>query len=35
MLDEYYRLRGWTDEGIPTRQTIERLNLLAPDDANA
>ena len=27
MLDEYYPLRGWDENGIPTRQTLERLNL--------
>lgn len=27
MLSEYYRLRGWNDEGIPTSETLERLNL--------
>jgi aldehyde:ferredoxin oxidoreductase len=27
MLDEYYELRGWDDQGIPTPETIKRLNL--------
>jgi aldehyde:ferredoxin oxidoreductase len=27
MLDEYYPLRGWDENGIPTRETLERLNL--------
>lgn len=27
MLDEYYRLRGWDADGVPTRQTLERLGL--------
>lgn len=27
MLDEYYRLRGWTKEGIPTRKKLEELGL--------
>lgn len=27
MLDEYYRLRGWTKEGIPTRRKLEELGL--------
>jgi aldehyde:ferredoxin oxidoreductase len=27
MLDEYYRLRGWDANGVPTRQTLERLGL--------
>jgi aldehyde:ferredoxin oxidoreductase len=27
MLDEYYALRGWTKEGIPTQKTLEILGL--------
>ncbi len=27
MLPEYYELRGWTSEGIPTAETRERLGL--------
>jgi aldehyde:ferredoxin oxidoreductase len=27
MLDEYYAFRGWTDDGRPTDETIERLDL--------
>ena len=27
MLDEYYQLRGWTDEGVPTAETVQRLGL--------
>jgi aldehyde:ferredoxin oxidoreductase len=27
MLDEYYRARGWDNEGRPTRRTLERLGL--------
>ncbi len=27
MLDEYYRLRGWDVNGVPTRETLERLGL--------
>ena len=27
MLDEYYELRGWTVEGIPTRTKLEELGL--------
>jgi len=27
MLDEYYRVRGWDDVGIPERQTLERLHI--------
>jgi aldehyde:ferredoxin oxidoreductase len=27
LLDEYYRLRGWNPEGIPTPETLSRLGL--------
>jgi len=27
MLPEYYQLRGWTPEGVPTLETLERLGL--------
>jgi aldehyde:ferredoxin oxidoreductase len=27
LLDEYYRARGWDENGIPTRETLERLSL--------
>jgi aldehyde:ferredoxin oxidoreductase len=27
MLPEYYQLRGWTQEGIPTNETLSRLSL--------
>ncbi|KYH37316.1 MAG: hypothetical protein AYL29_007520 [Candidatus Bathyarchaeota archaeon B24] len=27
MLDEYYSIRGWSSDGVPERETIERLNL--------
>jgi len=27
MLDEYYELRGWTDEGRPTPDTLRRLDI--------
>jgi len=27
MLDEYYRLHGWDEEGIPRRKTLKRLGL--------
>ncbi len=27
MLDDYYTLRGWTDNGIPTPEQIERLQI--------
>ena len=26
-LDEYYRMRGWTDNGVPTERTLKRLGL--------
>ena len=27
MLPEYYQLRGWTAEGVPTNETLNRLGL--------
>lgn len=27
MLDEYYQLRGWTRQGVPTREKLEELGL--------
>jgi len=27
MLPEYYQLRGWTPEGVPTNETLNRLSL--------
>ncbi len=27
LLDAYYAFRGWNQEGIPTRETLEKLNL--------
>ncbi|MGB0747860.1 MAG: aldehyde ferredoxin oxidoreductase family protein [Magnetospiraceae bacterium] len=27
MLPEYYELRGWTPDGVPTNETLSRLNL--------
>ena len=27
MLPEYYALRGWTEEGVPTNETLARLGL--------
>ncbi|HXK66674.1 MAG TPA: aldehyde ferredoxin oxidoreductase C-terminal domain-containing protein, partial [Spirochaetota bacterium] len=27
MLDEYYRLRGWDKNGIPTQETLKRLKI--------
>jgi aldehyde:ferredoxin oxidoreductase len=30
LLDEYYRARGWDENGIPTKKTLERLGLGEP-----
>ncbi len=27
MLPEYYRLRGWDENGVPTKDTLEKLGL--------
>ena len=27
MLDDYYKLRGWDQNGIPTEETLENLGL--------
>ncbi len=27
MLDEYYAQRGWTEHGVPTPETLHRLEL--------
>ncbi len=27
MLDEYYQLRGWSEDGVPTPETLKRLGL--------
>jgi aldehyde:ferredoxin oxidoreductase len=27
MLDDYYRLRGWTNDGIPSADELDRLEL--------
>lgn len=27
LLDDYYKLRGWDENGVPTRDTLERLGL--------
>jgi len=27
MLDEYYELRGWDEQGIPTPETLKRVGL--------
>ena len=26
-LDEYYRMRGWDDNGVPAERTLERLGI--------
>jgi aldehyde:ferredoxin oxidoreductase len=26
-LDEYYRFRGWTENGVPTEETLAKLGL--------
>ncbi|MFB6305223.1 MAG: aldehyde ferredoxin oxidoreductase C-terminal domain-containing protein, partial [Haloferacaceae archaeon] len=31
MLDEYYEFRGWDDDGVPTDDTVERLDIAADD----
>ncbi|MCD4697504.1 MAG: aldehyde ferredoxin oxidoreductase C-terminal domain-containing protein, partial [Bacteroidales bacterium] len=28
LLDEYYKIRGWTEEGVPTMEKLEELNLV-------
>lgn len=28
MLEEYYRFRGWDENGVPTRKKLEQLNIL-------
>jgi hypothetical protein len=33
LLSKYYAFKGWNSEGIPTRQTLERLDMgYAADD---
>ena len=27
MLDEYYHLHGWNEEGVPTKELLERLEI--------
>jgi benzoyl-CoA reductase subunit BamB len=27
LLDEYYKLKGWNDEGIPTKESLDELGL--------
>jgi aldehyde:ferredoxin oxidoreductase len=34
MLDEYYQLMGWDEEGIPTPKRLEELGLDLPQPAN-
>ena len=29
MLPEYYQLRGWTPEGVPSSETLDRRKLQA------
>ena len=31
MLNEYYALRGWSEEGVPTTEKLEELGLQGPD----
>ena len=26
-LDDYYRMAGWSPDGIPTQQTLEKLDI--------
>ena len=28
LLDEYYQLSGWSNEGVPTKEKLEELNLV-------
>jgi aldehyde:ferredoxin oxidoreductase len=27
MLDDYYRLRGWSQNGVPTEEKLKQLDL--------
>jgi aldehyde:ferredoxin oxidoreductase len=27
MLSEYYRLRGWDEQGVPTQRKLEQLGI--------
>ncbi|NIS17784.1 MAG: hypothetical protein GWN67_26880, partial [Phycisphaerae bacterium] len=27
LLDEYYKFKGWTHEGVPTKLTLDKLGL--------
>jgi aldehyde:ferredoxin oxidoreductase len=29
LLQSYYKQRGWTSQGIPTKETLEKLGLAA------
>jgi len=31
MLEEYYELRAWNEDGVPTKEKLEELGLLPPD----
>ena len=31
MLDEYYKLRGWDNAGVPTADTLARLAMSEPN----
>ena len=33
MLPEYYELRGWSPDGVPTRETLDRLGLSSTHNA--
>jgi aldehyde:ferredoxin oxidoreductase len=33
MLPRYYRLRGWDENGVPTRRTVKKLDLEFTDAA--
>ena len=35
MLDEYYELRGWSEDGAPTEETLERLDIADLEPASA
>ncbi|MFC1953515.1 aldehyde ferredoxin oxidoreductase C-terminal domain-containing protein, partial [Chloroflexota bacterium] len=27
LLDDYYKYRGWNNDGVPTRETLDKLGL--------
>jgi len=35
MLAEYYRFRGWTEDGVPTQKKLKALSLDAMEDSHA